>query len=269
LESIQFDPAKDIFCEKVCTEIIESQFCIVLLADPLIEKRPVPNPNIYYEYGLMTGFAKTIIPLQREEQRLAFNVQSFDTIKYTPKTLRSRLAETIAAVIAARSMSIDTATKRKGEQVAARLASQLLELGGHQPFQRQSFINYDTKLVEHHDWYLSVGVATAQQAERAILDIRLVCERLARYAENPSTKLKQEQRRKVLLNGSIILLAVDDEELLSGIKDRLSRYVVPDFVQIAVATCDQIDGILQCEVSGINTTIREWLGDGITSSGNM
>ena len=43
-----FDPAKDIFCEKVCTKIIESQFCIVLLTDPLIDQRPSPNPNVYY-----------------------------------------------------------------------------------------------------------------------------------------------------------------------------------------------------------------------------
>ena len=26
-----FDPAKDVFCEKICTKIIESKFCVVLL----------------------------------------------------------------------------------------------------------------------------------------------------------------------------------------------------------------------------------------------
>jgi hypothetical protein len=84
-----YDPAKDVFCEKICTKIIESKLCVVLLTDPLMpEGYTSPNPNVYYEYGLMTAFGKRIIPLQRKDHVLAFNVRSLDTIKYNNFDLR-------------------------------------------------------------------------------------------------------------------------------------------------------------------------------------
>ena len=69
---------KDIFCEKICSKIIESQFCIVFLNDVIDEVDRVrkPNANVYYEYGLMTAFGKKIIPIQLEGQSLAFNPSS-------------------------------------------------------------------------------------------------------------------------------------------------------------------------------------------------
>ena len=68
-----FEPGKDIFCEKICTKIIESQFCSVLLSDVIhvSKDRATPNPNVYYEYGLMVAMHKTIIPLQRQDAPLA------------------------------------------------------------------------------------------------------------------------------------------------------------------------------------------------------
>lgn len=79
-----YDPAKDVFCEKICTKIIESKLCVVLLTDPLLSSGfTAPNPNVYYEYGLMTAFGKRIIPLQRKDHILAFNVRTLDTIKYS------------------------------------------------------------------------------------------------------------------------------------------------------------------------------------------
>ena len=59
---------KDIFCEKICSKIIESQFCIVILKE-VAEK---PNANVYYEYGLMTAFHKKIIPIRPEGQSLVY-----------------------------------------------------------------------------------------------------------------------------------------------------------------------------------------------------
>lgn len=84
------EPGKDIFCEKICAKMIESQFCAVLLSDIIYagKDRATPNPNVYYEYGLMVAMHKTIIPLQRQDAPLAFNIQSLDTLTYNPKTLR-------------------------------------------------------------------------------------------------------------------------------------------------------------------------------------
>jgi hypothetical protein len=57
---------KDIFCEKICTKVSESLFCIVILNDvtDAADNVKKPNANVYYEYGLMTAFSKKIIPVQ-------------------------------------------------------------------------------------------------------------------------------------------------------------------------------------------------------------
>lgn len=88
---------KDIFCEKICSKIIESQFCIVVLNDVVDKADSIrkPNANVYYEYGLMTAFGKEIIPIQLEDQSLAFNIQSLDTLKYTKKDFGRQIEEAI------------------------------------------------------------------------------------------------------------------------------------------------------------------------------
>lgn len=83
---------QDIFCTKICGKIIESKFCIVILDNTVNNECPnTPNPNVYYEYGLMTALKKHIIPLQKEDHDLAFNIQSYDTIKYTNGNMSSEL----------------------------------------------------------------------------------------------------------------------------------------------------------------------------------
>jgi hypothetical protein len=82
---------QDIFCTKICGKIIESRFCLVILDDTIVEENNFPNPNIYYEYGLMTSLRKHIIPLQKDGQKLAFNIQSYDTIKYNNTNISSEL----------------------------------------------------------------------------------------------------------------------------------------------------------------------------------
>lgn len=59
----------------------------------------IPNPNVYYEYGLMTSLEKHIIPLQKESLRLAFNIQSYDTIKYTGKNILPEIERAIKDAI--------------------------------------------------------------------------------------------------------------------------------------------------------------------------
>ncbi len=78
---------QDIFCTKICGRIIESRFCVAILDDSMKDSMNIPNPNVYYEYGLMTALKKHIIPLQKEGLALAFNIQSYDTIKYNGKNI--------------------------------------------------------------------------------------------------------------------------------------------------------------------------------------
>lgn len=62
------------FCTKICSKIISSQFCVVMLHEPVefsyLDKETKgekihrsSRPNIYFEFGMATTFKKRIIPL--------------------------------------------------------------------------------------------------------------------------------------------------------------------------------------------------------------
>lgn len=76
-------PGQNAFCAKICSKIITSQFCIVLLNNDKKDDQEIPNANVNMEYGLMLGFNKYVIPFQRSGQKLPFNVAGLDTVKYT------------------------------------------------------------------------------------------------------------------------------------------------------------------------------------------
>lgn len=76
-------PGQQAFCAKICSKIITSQFCIVLINNEESERGEIPNANVNMEYGLMLGFNKYVIPFQRASQKLPFNVAGLDTVKYT------------------------------------------------------------------------------------------------------------------------------------------------------------------------------------------
>jgi len=98
----KIDPGNLAFCTKICSKIIQSQFCIVLL-DPSPGKtslKEYPNPNVHLEYGMMIGQNKHIIPLQEEKYDLAFNISPLDTIKYNPSNLKIKVTEVIDNAIA-------------------------------------------------------------------------------------------------------------------------------------------------------------------------
>jgi hypothetical protein len=93
------EPGKYAFCAKICSKIIISQFCIVLLNNKIIDNKEIPNANVNMEYGLMLGFNKHIIPFQRTTQTLPFNVAGLDTIKYKDPDLERLAGEAIDQAI--------------------------------------------------------------------------------------------------------------------------------------------------------------------------
>ncbi len=94
-------PGMNAFCVKICSKIITSQFCVVLLNNDIRDGVEVPNPNVNMEYGLMLGFNKYVIPFQRAEQKLPFNVAALDTIKYTNETFAAQAATAVDQAVAA------------------------------------------------------------------------------------------------------------------------------------------------------------------------
>jgi len=92
-------PAQSAFCRKICSKIITSQFCIVILNNEIRDGREVPNANVNMEYGLMLGFNKYVIPFQKESQTLPFNVAGLDTVKYTETNFETRAIQSLDQAI--------------------------------------------------------------------------------------------------------------------------------------------------------------------------
>lgn len=106
------DPARLAFCTKICSKIIQSQFCIVLLNSSSHRSNreiKIPNPNVDLEYGLMLAFHKYVLPLQREGDVLAFNIRPLDTLMYDRRNFRQVAERAIdQAILATMRTSVST-----------------------------------------------------------------------------------------------------------------------------------------------------------------
>jgi hypothetical protein len=94
----ELEPGSFAFCTKICSRIITSHFCIVLLnpsKHATAEGVKISNPNVHLEYGMMLSFHKHVIPMQREEDDLPFNIYPLDTVKYRPDNFRQKAEEAI------------------------------------------------------------------------------------------------------------------------------------------------------------------------------
>ena len=92
-------PGQNAFCQKICSKIITSQFCVVLLNHDDENGKLVPNANVNMEYGLMLGFNKYLVPFQLQTHSLPFNVAGLDTVKYDKSNFESKASEAIAIAI--------------------------------------------------------------------------------------------------------------------------------------------------------------------------
>ena len=101
----------DAFCDKICSKIRVSQFCVVMLNDPSIQcgneksqaksdSIQVPSANVYYEFGIAVALGKPIIPIVRKGFRLPFDIQHLDAIIYTDKLdLKKKLKPSIRSTL--------------------------------------------------------------------------------------------------------------------------------------------------------------------------
>jgi hypothetical protein len=106
----EIKPGQNAFCLKICSKILTSQFCIILANNDIKKRKEIPNANVNMEYGLMLGFNKYVIPFQREEQQLPFNIAALDTIKYNNRNFKERAEKVIdMAIKATQSNSVDNA----------------------------------------------------------------------------------------------------------------------------------------------------------------
>jgi len=204
---------QDIFCTKICGKIIESRFCLVILDDEVIDSKNIPNPNVYYEYGLLTSLRKHIIPLQKESLSLAFNIQSYDTVKYSPRNIASELDRAIRDAI-----RITEAHDHKSERVSLSEKALLrrLELAGMEEKDEKWFLaevinDTNFKGFGHHaeGFYLYLGkIDNDEEFEEYLEDLSLVI-----YRTENKVKELEERRNKL----------IEKLERLSSQKERIAE----------------------------------------------
>lgn len=76
-----------VFCENVCSKVIESLLCIAFIGGT--------DRAVHFEYGLMTALGKKIIPVQLGEGPATVNVHDATTIRFTRETFAQRLDDAV------------------------------------------------------------------------------------------------------------------------------------------------------------------------------
>ena len=106
-----FTPGQLAFCTKICSKIITSQFCAVLLNNSKVGDQEFANANVQMEYGMMLGFSKYVVPFQRQGDGMSFNISGLDTKKYKESDFKRVASEAVKqADEETRSKSIDQAS---------------------------------------------------------------------------------------------------------------------------------------------------------------
>jgi hypothetical protein len=227
---------QDIFCTKICGKIIESRFCVVILDDAIKDQTNVPNPNVYYEYGLMTSLRKHIVPLQKENSQLAFNIQSYDTIKYSTRNIGSELDRAIKDAV-----RISEVRERPSEPagIPERPLLRQMELAAFVPRKENWFLNEvieDTcfKGFLHEDQHFYVYLAKIDEESElkdCLDDLGVVLYRTARKLEELLEQLEQRKARKSALDEQLAKSRekADESQLLLLAKSSRSLTRVPPF----------------------------------------
>jgi hypothetical protein len=170
-------PGQNAFCVKICSKVITSQFCIILLNNDVKSGQEIPNANVNMEYGLMLGFNKYVIPFQRGEQKLPFNVAGLDTIKYTQADFEKKASVAIDVAVEATAQEVVAPIRPDQVLEAFLMSMQVLIAPLTSPGERNIFglgrpLGYN--LVTHFDGvlYRYFGNFTALRADAVLWRIR-------------------------------------------------------------------------------------------------
>ena len=215
-----FDPAKDVFCSKICTKIIESKMCVVLLTSVREPKGvTLPNPNVCYEYGLMTAWGKPVIPVQREGDELVFNIRSRDTVKYSPNNFRERFHRALRIVLSKIEDEIEADIEHPSLQEHL---DYYMELKDHSRMKGTVWIVQGLPFIPYRQWKFGIIVTGTETAERLFFSTKLLYRRLERYAAKLEKEMENltEECSVFFENGDKLS---DLSKLLEGKKTEIKR----------------------------------------------
>jgi hypothetical protein len=96
----------DAFCNKICSKILSSIFCVVMLNDPIDKftkeekQHRAPRANVYYEFGIAVGLKKRVLPVMRKGMDLPFDVQHIDVDIYASlEDLKEKLRASVKSTL--------------------------------------------------------------------------------------------------------------------------------------------------------------------------
>ena len=183
-----YDPAMDIFCQKICTKIIEARVCVVILTEPEdAQGQTFPNPNVHYEYGLMTAWRKPTIPVQREDQTLAFNIRSLDTVKYSHSDFLQKFSHALRVKLTAIEEDLNGTADTSELHEVLRI---YMELQGYSYMPRSQFVN-DTKFIAFYGWMFALPITDRDTLDNLRFSTKLLCGRLEAYIANLTSQLEE------------------------------------------------------------------------------
>lgn len=218
-------PGQSAFCAKICSKIIQSQFCIILANNRVKDGVESPSANVNMEYGLVLGFNKYVIPFQRDSQRLPFNVAGLDTIKYSNETFARQAAEAIDVAIAATGQEVAPVLTPDQIVESFLLSQRLLVVpitseGDRSLFQMGQPLGFTMLMTFDGMRYLYFGNFTALRTETILWRIRtledIVKERVASLPQRVKMGIIQPEA-VALFEGffnemQILLLVTSDDE---------------------------------------------------------
>lgn len=228
----QLAPGQNAFCQKICSKIITSQFCIVLLNHDEKEGNLIPNANVCIEYGLLLGFNKYLIPFQREKQTLPFNVAGLDTVKYTDEEFAKMAAAAID--IAVMKTNQDSSSSPAPDQVVSifLLSKKLMFASIDDPGEKNIFrlgsafgfllLNDFSGMIYHF-----FGNFTALRSEAVIWRLKMLNELLNARRESIKTRIEMgvitlqqmKAAESLFSNSTIIVLVTTDEDKTSIVQN--------------------------------------------------
>lgn len=200
----KIDPGNFAFCTKICSKIIQSQFCVVLLDPSVLEKdkkTECPNPNVHLEYGMMMSQNKYIIPLQDEKYSLPFNISPLDTIRYTESNFKDRVKEAMRKAIKKFSEREVFGQIPPGPEIFT-----LYNLSGYSMSDvRIDFLSFLYKLGLHLGFFLFdkkteykyIGPFDNEDPKRAILHTKLLIDNVISAYESAISLNKEQGEKKV------------------------------------------------------------------------
>lgn len=230
----RIDPGTFAFCTKICSKIIQSQFCIALL-DPSFDEKgnEYPNPNVHFEYGMMVSQNKHIIPLQDERYNLAFNISPLDTIKYNDSNFKAKVSEAINYAIKRTTEKKESATPPQGPEITIYYNIHGFKLSDTSVTFLKLLYEHGSNLgfflFDHRSLgtYKYVGLFENEDPKLAILHTKLLIENLITSYENlmSSTDKTPEEKKSAydyLINSIAIDVIVspfyDKKDILSRIQ---------------------------------------------------